>query len=316
LRESIQMAMKKPTSDAYGISGLSYLSRRQHKEAISEEERGLALDPNSRECHFNMGRVLYLAGRPKEGIEYLNKSWRLDPRSRLLYLVALGWAHFCMGEIAEAATFFEQAQKLNPEAISTITLAAFYAALGRDQDARAMLEMRRKKQGAVLPDVGVVMFGMPFRDRAIVDRYAEGLLKAGLAPAKISGGYFPAFKENQLTGEEIKSLLLGSRITGIDQDGQQWWVDRKRNGELSWRGPALKDPVTQKIISAPTLAGPNSDRGKSWIEGDMICHQFQKSYWGLEFCGTVFRNPKGTNESKDEYFFCNDIGFKAFSLVR
>ena len=163
---------------------------------------------------------------------------------------------------------------------------------------------------------GLSMFGMPFRDRAIVDRYAEGLLKAGLAPARISGGYFPAFKENQLTGEEIKSLLLGSRITGIDQDGQQWWVDREKNGEFTWRGPALKDPYTQKIISAPTLAGPNSDRGKSRIEGDMICHQFEKLYWGLEFCGTVFRNPKGTNESKDEYFFCNDIGFTPFSLVR
>jgi adenylate cyclase len=316
LREYTQMALKKPTPSAYNLSSLSYLSRRQHKEAISELERGLALDPNSRECHFNMGRVLYFAGRPKEGIEYINKSWRLDPRNRLLYLVALGQAHFCMGETAEAATYMEQAQKLNPEAGLSIPLAAFYAALGRDQDARAMIEMRRKKQGAVLPDVGVVMFGLPFRDRAIVDRYAQGLRKAGLAPGRISGGYFPAFKENQLTGEEIKSLLLGSRMTGIDQDGQQWWVDRKKNGEFTWRGPALKYPITQKIVSAPTLAGPNSDRGKSRIEGDMICHQFEKSYWGLEFCGTVFRNPKGTNERKDEYFFCNDIGFEPFSLVR
>ena len=316
LREYTQMALKKPTPSAYNLSALLYLSRRQHKEAISEEERGLALDPNSPECLFNIGRVLYMSGRPKEGIEYINKRWRLDPRSRLLHLVALGWAHFCMGEIAEAATFFEQAAKLHPEAVPTTSLAAFYAALGRDQDARAMLEMRRKKQGVMLPDVGVVMFGMPFRDRAMVDRYAEGLLKAGLAPAKVSGGYFPASKENQLTGEEIKSLLLGSRITGIDQDGQQWWVDREKNGEFTWRGPALKDPYTQKIISAPAVAGPNSDRGKSRIEGDTICHQFEKNYWGLEFCGTVFRNPKGTNESKDEYFFCNDIGFTPFSLVR
>ena len=315
LREYTQMALKKPTPSAYNLSALSYLSRRQHKEAISEEERGLALDPNSRECHFNMGRVLYLAGRPKEGIEYINKSWRLDPRSRLLNLVALGWAHFCMGETAEAATFFEQAQKLHPEAGIALPLAAFYALLGRDQDARSMIDMLRKKQGAALLDVGATMFSMPFRDRAIVDRYAQGLLKAGLAPSRrVSGGYFPAYKENQLTGEEIKSLLLGSKITGIDRDGQQWWVDRKKNGEFTWRGPALKDPVTQKIISASTLAGPNSDRGKSRIEGDMICHQFEKSYWGLEFCGTVFRNPEGTNESKDEYFFCNDIGFDTFFL--
>ena len=167
-----------------------------------------------------------------------------------------------------------------------------------------------------MPSVGASMFGLPFSDRAIGDRYAEGLLKAGYAPAKISGGYFPAFKENQLTGEEIKNLLMGSRITGIDQEGQQWWVDREKNGEFTWRGLALKDPITQKIISAPTQTGPNSDRGRSWIEGDTICHQFEKLYWGLEFCGTVFRNPKGTNESKDEYFFCNDMGFEPFSLVR
>jgi tetratricopeptide (TPR) repeat protein len=314
LRESIQMAMKKPTPTAYNLSGLLYLSRRQHKEAMSEEERGLALDPNSGECLFNKGRVLYLGGRPKEGIEYVNRRWRLDPRSRFLHLVALGWAHFCMGEIAQAATFHEQAGKLHPEATSTIPLAAFYALLGRDQDARSMIEMHRKKSGA-LPDVVGAMFGMPFRDRAIVDQYAEGLLKAGLPPAKVSGGYYPASKENQLTGQEIKSLLLGSRITGIDPDGQQWWVDRKKNGEFTWRGQARKDPITRKIISAPTQAGPYSDQGKSRIEGDMICQQFQKSYWGLEFCGTVFRNPKGTNESKDEYFFCNDIGFTSFSLA-
>jgi len=314
LREYTQMAMKKPTSSAYITSSLLYLSRRQHKEAISELERGLALDPNSPLCHINMGRVLYFAGRPKEGIEYLYKWIRLDPRNTFIYLVALSWAHFCMGEIAEAATFMEQARRLNPEAGGT-GLAAIYALLGRDQDARAVLERGRKKS-AVAPDVSIPMFGMPFRDRAIGDRHAEGLLKAGLAPAKISGGYFPAFKENQLTGEEIKSLLLGSRITGIDQDSQQWWRNYKRNGEFTWRGPALRDPYTQKIISAPTLAGPNSDLGKSRIEGDMICHQFQKSYWGLEFCGTVFKNPKGINERKDEYFFCNDIGFAPFSLVK
>jgi hypothetical protein len=178
-----------------------------------------------------------------------------------------------------------------------------------------MFEIRRKKAPAP-SDVSVAMFIHPFRDRAVGDRYAEGLLKAGFAPAKISGGYFPAFKENQLTAEEIKSLLFGSRITGTDWDGQQWWVDRKKDGEFTWRGPALKDPFTQKIVSAPTLAGLNSDHGKSRIEGDMICHQFQKSYWGLEFCGTVFRNPKGTPEGKDEYFFCNDIGFTPFSLVQ
>ena len=229
-REYTQMAMKKPTSDAYIVSSLLYLSRRQHKEAISELERGLALDPNSPGCHFNMDRTLYFAGRPKEGIEYLNKWIRLDPRDRYIYLLMLGWAHFCMGEIAEAATLHEQAMRLNPEDFSVATtLAGFYGALGRDQDARAMFELRRKNPPAPT-DISIPMFIVPFRDRAVGERYAEGLIKAGFAPAKISGGYFPAFKENQLTGEEIKSLLLGSRITGTDWDGQQCGSIVKRMG--------------------------------------------------------------------------------------
>jgi adenylate cyclase len=316
LRENTQMAMKKPSPGAYNLSGLLYLTRRQHKEAMSEEERGLALEPNNPVCLFNKGRVLYLGGKPKEGIEYLNKRWRLDPRSRYLYLTALGIANFCMGEIAEAVTILEQTEKLKPGAgAGGHLLPAFYALLGRDQEARARVEMLRKKQGGRLTDVGAFMFNLPFSDRAIGDRFAEALLKLGYPPGKISGGYFPAFKENQLTGEEIKDLLMGSRITGI-KDGQQWWVDREKNGAFTWRGPALKDPVTQKIISGAAQSGQNSDRGKSWIEGDTICHQFEKLYWGLEFCGTVFRNPKGTNESKDAYFFVNDIGFEPFSLVR
>jgi tetratricopeptide (TPR) repeat protein len=310
MREYTRMAMKKPTSSAYQVSSLVYLRLRQHKEAISEVERGLALDPNSPGCLDGMGWALTMAGRPKEGIEYYNKSIRLDPRNRYLYLRRLGVAHFCMGEFAEAATLIEQALRLNPEDGSIATaLAGYYEALGRDQDARAMLELRRKKPGGGPPNVGDHMFLMPFRDRTVADRYAQGLLKAGLAPAKISGGYFPAYKENQLTGEEIKSLLSGSRTTGIStyrelgKDGKQWWRNYKKNGDFTWRGSS-------------TFVGPSSDNGKSRIEGDMICHQFQKSYWGLEFCGTVFRNPRGTNEGKDEYFFCNDIGFEPFSLVR
>ena len=178
-------------------------------------------------------------------------------------------------------------------------LAACYSLLGRDQDARAILDLRRKNPAAGATVAGS-MFLIPFKDRAVADRWADGLIKAGLPPGKIAGGYFPAFKENQLIGEEINSMLFGSKTTGIDGDGQQWWTDRKKNGEFTWRG-----------------SGPiSSDTGMSRIEGDMVYTQYQKRLWGLEYCSTVFRNPRGTYESKDEYFYCRDIGFSAFSLVK
>jgi hypothetical protein len=206
-----------------------------------------------------------------------------------------------MGEIAEAARLMEQAIRINPENLSIATiLAGFYGALGRHQEARAALELRGKAPGAPL-DLVPAMYPIPLKDRAVSDLYAEGLRRAGLPPAKVSGGYFLAFKENQLTGEEIRRLLFGSKITGIYlSDGQQWWTDRKKNGEFTWRGP---DPIS-------------SDSGMSRIDGDMICSQFQKRLWGVEFCATVFRNPKGTFESKNEYFFCSDMWFTPFSLAK
>jgi len=50
---------------------------------------------------------------------------------------------------------------------------------------------------------------------------------------KIPGGYFPAFKENQLTGQEIKTLLFGSTITGYIFYPQQFSQKYKKNGEFN-----------------------------------------------------------------------------------
>jgi hypothetical protein len=142
------------------------------------------------------------------------------------------------------------------------------------------------------------MYHYPFKERPITERYAESILKAGYPRGTISSGYFPAFKENQLTGEEIRNLLLGSTITGIDFGLGEWWIDYKKTGEFTWRSP------------------PDTDKGKTRIEGDMLCTQYSRNWWGLEDCMTVFKNSKGSREKKDEYFFTRDIGFQPFSLAR
>ena len=104
-REYLQKAMKQPTSIAYNVSSQMYLYRRQHKEAISELERALSLDPNDPSCHQSMGFALSMAGRPKEAIEYVNRGMRLDPHNPARYLTLLGMAHFCMGEFGRGCGF-------------------------------------------------------------------------------------------------------------------------------------------------------------------------------------------------------------------
>jgi TolB-like protein/Flp pilus assembly protein TadD len=292
----LKLAMKNPTSIAHHVNGLFYLWRRQHEEAVSEYERALALDPNDPTCNSGIGSVLMFSGKPKESIDFINRAIRLDPHNPVRYLHQLGQAQFCMGNLEEAATLFEKLRRLSPETwLGAPWLASIYGLLGRKEDARLQLE----KGGGFEFTLLRRMYVYPFKDRAVADRFAEGLIKAGLKGPP--SGYLPAFKENQLTGEEIKRLLFDSKITGIDiWNGRQWLEDRGKNGEFTWHG---RGPIS-------------SDTGLSRIEGDMICTQYQKRLWGVEFCATVFRNPKGTYESKDEYFFCSDMWFTPFSLAK
>jgi hypothetical protein len=212
-----------------------------------------------------------------------------------------------MGDLEEAVGLAEKAIRLNPEnAPSWVPwLISIYPSLGRDQEARALIETE-KKDWAGAPsgfNLRTFMTGTPFKDRAVAERFANGLLKAGVPPAKMPGGYFPAFKENQLTGEEIRRLLFGSAITGYVLYPQQFWMDYKKNGEFTWRGSDPKEPNS-------------SDTGKSRIDGDTICWQYQKRFGGVDYCGTVFRYPGGTYEGKDEYFWQSDLGFSTFSLAK
>jgi adenylate cyclase len=305
--QNLQKATKCPIY--HSVKSRMYLWRRQHQEAISELERGLALNPNDPVCHLHMGYALALAGKPKDGAEFLKKGMRLDPHNPSRYLVYLGVAHFCMGEFQEAVSLVEKAFRLNPEnAPSWVSwLASFYASVDRDQEARALIETIKidavKAMGVGAFNLRFFMNAKPFKDRAVAEQLANGLVKAGVPPAKIPGGYFPAFKENQLTGEEIRNLLFGSRITGYIFYPQQFWVKFSENGEMTWNGPSIGGGLT-------------IERGKSRIEGDTICWQYEKRFGGVEYCATIFRYPGGSYEGKGEYFWCTDFGFGTFSVVR
>jgi adenylate cyclase len=208
----LKQAMKNPTSIAHNVNSRFYLVRRQHDEAISEGERALALDPNDPSCNSGMGSTLTYSGKPKEAIDFINRAMRLDPHNPARYLQQLGIAQFCMGNLEEAATLFEKHRRLSPETWTGVPwLVSIYGLFGREKEAQAQLEIYKKGWGRKLR-LPEIMYVYPHKDRAVADRFAEGLIKAGIKGQP--SGYFPAFKENQLTGEEIKRLLFGSKITG------------------------------------------------------------------------------------------------------
>ena len=127
-----------------------------------------------------------------------------------------------------------------------------------------------------------VMYFYTRKDLQVAERFAEGLLMAGL-PGEPSG-FYKISMEHKLTGKEISKLFFGRKVTGIAfMTGKQWSVERTKDGKATIRG------------------GDGSDSGKSWIEDDMLCDQWDNLYEGLKDCWPIYRNPEGTPEKNDEY---------------
>jgi TolB-like protein/Flp pilus assembly protein TadD len=326
-RQYLKMAMKKPSSLAHVVASEMNLFRRQYEEAIAEAERAIVLDPNDPSCHESFGWTLIMAGRPREAVDFIKSGMRLDPHNPARYLYLLGLAHFAMGQLEEAVTSIQKAPRLNPERLEmAATLAAAYAHLGLDKRARVALDNYRKGWFTPLT-LREVMYFYPFKDPEVADRFAEGLLKAGL-PGQPSG-YYKISEEKKLTGEEIRELVFGKETTGINPwTEHQWWMDCTKDGKAvhrdspihaeHWQQASPTDALIHsafKGIMADEQMEVLSDSGKVWIEDDMLYSQWGRVYEGLEYCATVFRNPQATPEERDEYLMITDFGFLPMSPV-
>ena len=84
-----------------------------------------------------------------------------------------------MARYEEAATSQERAFKVDPNS-SAWWLAAAYAQLGREEEAADVLAKYIEKRVWHLPSVEATFRYWPFKNQSDLDRFAEGLVKAGL----------------------------------------------------------------------------------------------------------------------------------------
>jgi len=291
-REYLELAMKNPTSLAHRIKALMNQRLRLHDEAIAEAERAMALDPNDPEMKLCMAKVLVFAGKPKEAIDFAERAMRQDPRYIGFSLLHLGQAHFCLGQYEKAVTFLERAVKHIPEYKELYSfLAASYAHLGRDPEARAAFHNYIEHTDA--PTLYFRMKWYPFKEQEVADRFASGLLKAGIMEGSFK--YYKLFKEEKLPAEKIREVMFGRTRSGfLDYNFE---IDITKDGKSTFR------------------SGSPPDVGKVWIEGDMFCFQWNVFYDGKKCCCTVFRNPEGTPEKNNEYLDACDSSIFTWSPV-
>lgn len=197
----------------------------------------------------------------------------------------------------EAIPYIERFIQFNPNTtFGYITLANIYAHVGRIQDAQAALEKGTKGWPPTMKSLRFVMTLLPLKDLHIMDSFAEGYLQAGL-PGEPSG-YYKISAENRLTGNAIRERFIGHQVTGFTMaTGKPWYIQRNEDG------------------AAIIQDGDKKDTGKSWVEDDMLCDQWDNLFEGLKDCWVIFRNPEGTPEGKDEYLGAPGYGVYPFSII-
>jgi adenylate cyclase len=286
-------AMENPTSLAHQVNADMMLYKRLHGKATFEAERAIELNPNDARAQFIMGKVLVFDGRPEEGVEFIKKAMRLDPHYPAEPLCYLGLAHFCMGQLEEAVSLIERGLKHNPNLkLFNVPLAAASAHAGLSK--KAHQAVTTWTQGWHLQNLRNLMFYYPFKDLKFTAQLVEGLIKAGYT-ADMSE-YYKISEENRLSGEQIKSLLFGRKMAGFEG-----LIERSNDG-IAYCRQCFKE------IDVGFLAPTFRDTGKSWIEDDMLCDQWQTRYQGQKICYPVFRNPEGKLEGFDEYFSIPGLG--------
>jgi len=179
-QKHLQIAMKNPTPLALRINSRVLLNyKRRHEEAIAEIERALALDPNDADSHWYLAHALSFSGRHAEAIKIYENAMRLNPFYPGWYPYFLGVAQYCLERYGEAATSQERALKLDPN-MSTWWFAAAYAQVGREEEAADVLAKYIEKRGWHLPSVESIFRYWPFKNQSDLDRFGEGLVKAGM----------------------------------------------------------------------------------------------------------------------------------------
>jgi adenylate cyclase len=164
---------------AHMFLGWIHLWRKEHEQAIAEAKHCLALDPNNAEGHVRLGHILDQAGRPADGLPFIETAMRLDPHYPFLYIFWLGHAFQSMERYDEAIAAYRRTISRNPDfAGAHLHLASAYAQLGRMEEAKAEAAQTLRLDPSW--SVQRVAQRLPFKDAATLARLVEGLRKAGL----------------------------------------------------------------------------------------------------------------------------------------
>jgi Putative Zn-dependent protease, contains TPR repeats len=170
------LALDENDNRCHRILSHIYTHMRQFDRAEFHSERSVALNPNDAHAAIARANVLRNLGRLEEGVEWVRKALRLNPYHPNWYWNTFARVLHAAGHYAEALDAYSRIAE-RPSFYDAY-VAACHAELGHMEEARAHAESALK----VRPDfsIGTWSRGLPYKNDADLQRFLDGLRKAGL----------------------------------------------------------------------------------------------------------------------------------------
>lgn len=142
------------------------------KEAVSEVERALEIEPLDSNMVANLSRVYLYDGQRERAIEQARRAYEADPNfviARLIYGLTLN----ATGGYAEAISLSEKELKIDPNSQHMLLVAGYaYGRTGRRADAQAIIERFNEltKTQYIVPSFVAAVYGsMGEKDKAFAE---------------------------------------------------------------------------------------------------------------------------------------------------
>jgi DNA-binding SARP family transcriptional activator len=187
LEEALELARKATQLDdqdavARFAIGRAYLAMGEYKRSISEMEHAIQLNPSMAQAHCGLGDSLAYMGRVEDAMPSFKEATRLSPQDPHRWAFSSYAAIACIfnGEYERAEAWARESVSVpNAHFWANAALVSALGHLGREAEAKSAI----KDLLALKPDftrayARARLFYL--RDEAQVDRYVEGLRKAGV----------------------------------------------------------------------------------------------------------------------------------------
>jgi adenylate cyclase len=131
------IALDDSLSGAHSLLAGIYVQKGQYDQAVTEAQRGIALNTNDARGYFWLAEVMNNMARPTEALVAVEKAMRLDPRNRDNYLFEQGLAYTQLGRYEDAIPALKRDLARTNNLWDHVTLVQDYIELGQEDAARA-----------------------------------------------------------------------------------------------------------------------------------------------------------------------------------